>query len=165
MRAHRLVAALAVAFAAVALTSCGTGGGSSSAATGAADDSAGLAFAKCMRAHGLPHFPDPGAPQPSGNVISILGAHLPASTNIRAPAFQAALTLCMKRLNGGHPPPPVSAAQKARALRFARCMRAHSVPDFPDPVFKNGRIGQALGPNDDPNSPALKHAAEVCGQP
>jgi hypothetical protein len=165
MRSSELIAALAAAVTVMTLASCGSGTGSSSAATGASDGSAGLAFAKCMRAHGLPHFPDPGGPRPSGNVISLLGAQLPASTDIRAPAFQAALSVCLKRINGGHPPPPVSAAQKAQAVQFAKCVRAHGVPDFPDPVFNNGRIGQALGPNDDPNSPALRHATLVCGQP
>jgi len=162
---NTLMAALAAGVLAMAVAACGTGSGSSSAATGAADDSAGLVFARCMRAHGLPHFPDPGGPRPSGNVISILGAHLPPSTDVRAPAFRSALSRCLKLITDGHPPPPVSAGQKAQALGFAKCMRDHGVPDFPDPVFKNGRIGQALGPGDDRKSPAVKHATQVCGQP
>jgi hypothetical protein len=42
------------------------------------------------------------------------------------------------------------------SLAFARCMRAHGVPDFPDP---NGQPGQ-LGPGSgiDPNSPQFQSA-------
>jgi hypothetical protein len=159
------MATLAAGGAAVVLAACGSGAGSSSAATGASDDSAGLNFARCMRAHGVPHFPDPGGPRTSDAGISILGAHLPPTTNIKAPAFQAALSLCMKRLDAGHPPRPLSAAQKARALAFARCMRAHGNPGFPDPVFMRGRIGQGIGTGEDPNSPAFAHAQQACGQP
>jgi hypothetical protein len=160
------MATLAASGAAVVLAACGSGAGSSSAATGASDDAAGLSFATCMRAHGVPHFPDPGGPRTSDAGISILGAHLPPTTNVRAPAFRAALSLCMRRLDAVHPPPPLSTAKKAQALRFARCMRSRGVPGFPDPVFRSdGRIGVAPGKGVDPTSPAFEHAQAACGQP
>ena len=162
MRTVRLTATLTAGGVAVVLAACGSGAGSSSAATGS-DDSAGLAFAKCMRAHGFPHFPDPGGPRPSDG-ISILGVRLPRTTNIRAPAFQSGLKLCMNKATGGHPPPAPSAAQKTQALAFAKCMRTHGDPSFPDPVFASGG-GIGIGKGQDPNSPAFKHAQRVCGNP
>ena len=44
----------------------------------------------------------------------------------------------MKQFLAAHPRPPLSAAQKAAALKFAQCMRAHGVPHFPDPRFPAG---------------------------
>jgi hypothetical protein len=164
MRAPRLATTLTAGGVAIALAACGSGG-SSSAATGASDDSAGLAFAKCMRGHGFPHFPDPGGPR-SSDGISILGVHLPPTTNIRAPAFQSGVQLCTSKATGGHPPPPPTAAQKAQALAFAKCMRAHGDPGFPDPVFtSNGGIGIGIGKGQDPSAPAFQHAQRVCGNP
>jgi len=151
--------------AALALAACGGGGGvSASAQTGSGPGAGAVTFAKCMRGHGVPQFPDPGGGPRSGASISILGAQLPPSTNIHAPAFQGALTLCMKRFLAGHPRPPVSAAQKASILKAARCMRTHGVPDFPDPKFPpGGGIGveTPLGVNS--SSPAFQHATRVCG--
>jgi hypothetical protein len=90
-----------------------TGGGASSTASAAADAGAAttsassspgssrspaqfdqnlLSFARCMRANGVPNFPDP---KPGG------GFSFPASP---APAFSAAKAKCQKLLpNGGAP--------------------------------------------------------------
>ena len=72
-RGPRRAAALAVVAAAVVLTACGGSPSSSrgSAPTGSATYRADLAYAQCMRTHGLPGFPDP---HPSGGFsISISG--------------------------------------------------------------------------------------------
>jgi hypothetical protein len=44
-------------------------------------------------------------------------------------------------------------------------MRAHGVPNFPDPVFRNGRLGISPGAGTDPNSPAVLGAGKACGNP
>jgi hypothetical protein len=91
---------------------------------------AALAFARCMRANGVPGFPDPS---PGGGLL------FPAnSVNRSAPAFKAAQAKCRKLLPGGGPPLPgttthPTAQTLAKLLGIARCMRAHGVPDFPDP--------------------------------
>jgi hypothetical protein len=41
-------------------------------------------------------------------------------------------------------------------LAFARCMRAHGVPNFPNPNGQNGQLGPSSGI--DPNSPAFQSA-------
>ena len=163
----KLAPASAAVAATLAIAACGSGGGPiASAQTGSQPGPGTVTFARCMRGHGVPEFPDPGGPAPSGSSISILGAHLPATTDINAPAFRSALNTCMKRLLAAHPRPPMSAAQKAGFLRFSRCMRAHGVPNFPDPRFSaNGSVGLGPGPGTDPNSPAFQHAEQVCGNP
>ena len=152
---------------ALAVAACGGGGGTSaSAQTGSGPGQGTVTFAKCMRGHGVPQFPDPGAPAPAGSSISILGAQLPPTIDIKAPAFRSALNTCMNRFLAAHPRPPVSAARKAGVLKFAECMRAHGVPNFPDPKFPAGG-GIAIGspPSVAANSPAFEHAQQVCGNP
>jgi hypothetical protein len=167
MRSLRLLVAPVVGAAALAISACGSGSGANaSAQTGSGPSPGAVTFAKCMRAHGVPQFPDPGGTPPAGSSISILGTVLPPTINIRAPAFQSALSICMKQFNAGHPRPPVSAAQKAAALKFSQCVRTHGVPGFPDPRFPpGGGIALEIGPGSDPNSPAFQHAQQVCGHP
>jgi hypothetical protein len=72
----------------------------------------------------------------------------------------------MKRFLAGHPRPPVSAAQKAAALKFAHCVRAHGVPNFPDPRFPaGGGIGFATPTGVNLNSPAAQRAQQACQKP
>jgi hypothetical protein len=165
----------------VARLSSGTSSaGTSNAATGpgsGSPEAAALAFAGCMRANGVPHFPDPRA---GGGFLFRTGA----GVNPSSPAFKAAQAKCKKFLppGPGSGPPP-SAKTLAHYLTLARCMRQHGVPEFPDPrttapsdplaamggrggvisdiegvifVFP-GRIGQ--------QSPAFTRAAAACAFP
>jgi hypothetical protein len=112
-----------------------------------------IAFAKCMRGHGVPSFPDSGASLQSlpgsGQSVSINGV------SVSSPAFQSAMSTCQHYIST-----PATAAQDAKfrqeTLKVARCMRAHGVPDFPD-------SGTWTGPNPNPESPAFKAAAKDCG--
>ncbi len=158
---------LAILGAALPLAACG-GSSSSQSATNAAStkSSKALAFAQCMRSHGVSNFPDP-----SGGRLNLQIQRTPNSTavngvEVNTPAFQSAMNACKADLpNGGNPSPP-SASQRAAALRFAQCMRSHGLPDFPDPqVFSNGVRIQGGGPDGaklDPNSPAFKGAQQAC---
>ena len=165
MRAH-LTATTGALLACLALAACGSAAGGGTSTTGANDD-AGLAFSKCMRAHGLTNLPDPGGPRTgdAGVQVSILGVVIPSSIDIHAPAFRSALKICMKKATGSSGPPKATAAQRRAALAFSRCMRHHGVPNFPDPVFKNGGIGEAPPPGVSANSPALLRAQKACGSP
>jgi hypothetical protein len=48
---------------------------------------------------------------------------------------------------------------QTQALKFAVCMRKHGLPNFPDPTFSHGNIGQK---GFDPNSPQFQSAQKVC---
>jgi hypothetical protein len=88
-----------------------------------------LAFANCMRANGVPNFPDPS---PGGGALFAI----PAGANPAAPAFRAAPGNCRKLLPSGGGPdsgPPPSDQTLAKLVRIARCMRQHGISDFPDP--------------------------------
>jgi hypothetical protein len=143
--------------------------GSSSSNSGAAKLDQMVAFAKCMRSHGVPNFPDPGSNGNGGMVIQARAGTPQNMTvngvSVNAPAFQSAMQSCRAKLPGGGHPPPLSAARRAAMLKFAQCMRAHGLTNFPDPTFSsNGprlRIGPAAGL--DPSSPAFQHAQAACG--
>lgn len=135
-------------FASAALLIAGCGGGSAklgvarlssgsskaATATGAtgpsleSPEAAALAFAGCMRANGVLHFPDPKAG--GGGFLF----HAGAGTDSSSPAFKAAQAKCKKFLppgpGSGSPP---SAKTLAHYLTVAQCMRRQGVPEFPDP--------------------------------
>jgi hypothetical protein len=124
-----------------------------------------LATSQCMRAHGVPNFPDP-TKGPGGEGLSINAT--PGSSTIAVngitfsgPAFQAAAKTCKFQSSGGRP--PISEGQKLAALHFAQCMRKRGVPDYPDPTFPaSGGITRANQPRE--SGPAVKHAAATCNK-
>jgi len=105
------------------------GSGSPSSETQLQQDA--LAYARCMRADGVPNFPDPEA---GGGFLFHAGAGIDPSS----PAFRAAQAKCKKLLPNGGPPGPgstthPSAQALAQMVNVAQCMRLHGVSDFPDP--------------------------------
>ena len=86
-----VVAAVAVLTAGCGVVHVHVGSSGGSASTGPATYRAELAYAQCMRAHGLPGFPDPN---PSGGP----GIHVHMSANGPAPRANAA---CQHLLSGG----------------------------------------------------------------
>jgi len=143
----------------------------------AAAASGPLAFAKCMRANGVPTFPDP---IPGGGFE--LGAG--SATNPASPAFRAAQAKCQRfmQVPGGSGESSFSAQDEAHALAqlrsVAQCMRGHGISDFPDPRATrppNLNPGEFSVITDyegvfllfpatiDMQSPAWEHAAAACG--
>jgi hypothetical protein len=167
MRFGAVATALGALGVGLVIAACGGHSGPiASAQTGSQPGPGAVTFAKCMRGHGVSQFPDPGAPPAAGSSVSILGSQLPPTINIKAPAFQSALDTCMKQFDAAHPRPPVSEAQKAAALAWARCIRAHGVPNFPDPKFPGNRgIALPTPAGANPDAPAFRHARQACGNP
>ena len=116
-------------------TACGGGSSPASAGGGPTHVQAALAYARCMRAHGVPDFPDPDS-----NGQFNVDRHSVSSQET------AANQVCHHLLNTGD---QANAARQqqglGQALKYARCMRAHGVPNFPDPQTTNGGIGQSSG--------------------
>lgn len=160
--------------AAAGLGACGSSGRTAKTSGSA------LAFAKCMRAHGVPNFPDPGGASGGGTGVKIQsqgpGPGAPLSNQtvtvngvpVSGPALQAAMRACQGKLPGGGPSPQKIAQIRAQALAQARCMRAHGVPDFPDPTFRRGPGGRlgiafALGVSQaEADSPTFQAAQRIC---
>lgn len=63
----------------------------------AADNAKGLRFSQCMRAHGVPSFPDPSTGPEGAGVINLAHEHIDPSS----PRFQAAQRACERLLPGG----------------------------------------------------------------
>jgi hypothetical protein len=107
-----------------------------------------------MRSHGITKFPDPDS---KGN----LGISGDIGINPNSPQFKAADRACKPLLPA--PNPAEAARQRPALLRYARCMRAHGVSDFPDPQPGGGIQASARPGSDlDPNSPLYKAADRAC---
>jgi hypothetical protein len=122
-------------------------------------------MARCLRAHGVPNFPDPS---PGGGLV------IPNAINTNAPAFRDAQGTCNKLLPagpaaGGRP----SESDRLAMVAIARCLRAHGVPSFPDPATTPPRPGHGnvIGRGGmwlsipDPQAPAFQRAAAACHVP
>jgi len=130
-------------------------GSSSSSSSGSPAEQA-LAFARCMRSHGVTQFPDPNSSgnfPPSAKEISLNNPH----------QFQEARTACSHLLpNGGNGPTPAQWQQiLGTMLDFAHCMQHHGAPDWPDPSYdSHGR--PVFNINIDPNSPQFAREIRAC---
>jgi hypothetical protein len=122
---NKLRPLVAVMLAAAACAGCG-----SNATTGGSSGSARLTvraklvkLAQCLRTHGVSDFPDPNAKNDFDYGISV-------SQEVWTRAVDACKDL--------EPPGEFSSkrtpAQQSAGLKFAACIRANGVKDFPDPV-------------------------------
>jgi hypothetical protein len=128
---------LAVVFIAVSLCAAACGGGSSAdppASQGGSNGPAekAVAYADCMRAHGVTNYPEPG---------STAGAGL----NPASPTFQSARAKCSKLSPFGTVKTHATEQQIRQALETTKCMRDHGVPDFPDPIVTSTPPGFGSG--------------------
>ncbi|MGZ4232222.1 MAG: hypothetical protein ACXVVQ_12455 [Solirubrobacteraceae bacterium] len=115
-------------------------------------------FAQCIRSHGVPNFPDPSSPRAFKDSVS--------SSTARSPAFRSASTACRHLLPGNGQPtqsPAPSHAQISAGLAFARCLRSHGFPSFPDPT-STGQLTHEMLANAgiDVHQPAAQQAADAC---
>lgn len=152
---------------AACVLAAGCGGSSSNRKpTSSSVAAQGLAFSECVRTHGVPSFPDPGAPV-STSESSIGGIAIPASIDTQSPVFQTAFSSCRPLLSdifSRQGKPGISATQKASMIAHAECLRTHGVPAYRDPTFPpGGGIETFDGPGVDPQSPAYQQAEADCG--
>jgi hypothetical protein len=131
-------------------------GPTSGASPGASGHGSPLAYSRCMRAHGITKFPDPDS---HGN----LGINAGPGTGIdpNSPQYKAADQACKHLMPA--PNPSQAAQDRPALLRYARCMRAHGVTDFPDPNPGGGiQASPTPGSDLDPNNPIYKAANNAC---
>jgi hypothetical protein len=119
-----------------------------------------VAYAACVRAHGVPNFPEPQiSTSPSGGSVK---QAVPASIGGN-PKFKSAQQACRKLLPGGGPghQAALTPAQQEQYLKAAACIRSHGVPNFPDPTFSGGGV-HIEHQNLNESSPAFKAAVHAC---
>ena len=180
-----MLAALVVLLLAIAAVASGCGSASSDDGVAALDDTAtttdsdssesasadeedpdevALAWAECMREHGV-DVPDPEIDE-NGRVRVMIQSRR-AAEGVRDDAFAEARDECGTPF-GDEGPPQLSEEERQEMqetmLEFASCMREHGV-DMPDPDFSGGgaRMQFRAGAGGvDPESPTFQKAQEAC---
>jgi hypothetical protein len=138
-----------------------------SASGGGDAQDAMLAFAQCMRDHGV-DMPDPQV-NSDGRAVFTAGQAVGGGGEMDQTKMDDAQKACQQYLDKvkSEMPPPDPAEleeRKQQMLDFAQCMREHGI-DMPDPQFSTdgGGLQVALGgPGMDPSSPAWKEANDTC---
>jgi hypothetical protein len=130
--------------------------GGSAALTPQQETSIDIAYAACLNKRGIQV-----RAMSTGGLVWVTRPGLPGPHSPQdAPAERDCKSLLPK---GGLPSRP-TAAQNARAiaqlLRYAECIRAHGVPNFPDPTSQGIRISASSGLN--LNSPQFLAAEKSC---
>ncbi len=138
---------------------------------------ANVAWAACIRSHGISNFPDPTF----GDGGAQVNLSTPAGM-LTSPAFFSAQTACAKLGlygAGEAAQEPPTAAQLAQAVAISKCMRGHGVPSWPDPsthipinvnaeglgvtgAVPNSSLVYLVPKSIDFQSPAVKRAAMTC---
>jgi hypothetical protein len=151
---HLLTGAIA-ATAVLALGACGSSD-SPGSGTGDSDDpqTAMLAFAQCMREHGV-DMPDPEVDAKGRVRMRIGDRDTPRAT------MEAAQEACRDKMpeRGGGNAGDDEQAQEY-GLKLAECMREHGIEKFPDPSGNGIRITPDMGI--DPDDPAFQQAQADC---
>lgn len=122
----------------------------------------GVAYAACMRSHGVPDFPD--AKHGGFNVSTS-----PRSTVANGVALketQSQITTANQTCNHYLGTPanagPASPQRQQAALAFAQCMRSHGFPHFPDPQVTANSFRIRVPPGINANSPPFQAALQTC---
>lgn len=153
-----MVIRLVSAAAAFSLLAAGCGGGGPARTTGAPHGGL-VAYARCMRSHGVPGFPDPDS---TGGIPK---QQVVAARQSDPSRFDSAGTACGPLLpNGGLGPssPALTPTDERDYLEAAACMRTHGYPSFPDPTFRNGQAHVEVPSDVNQDAPRFKHAVAFC---
>jgi hypothetical protein len=159
-RTVRALALLGVTGLALAASACGgSSGATPRGSTSASSSRDPVAWSACMRSHGVPNFPDPGS---TGQIRLDPRKLAESGIDVDSPRFKRAARACLRlqpkgaRATARQP----TAAQQQAMLRFARCMRSHGVPNFPDPQPGGALdLAQKVAA---PNSPQFKATEHAC---
>ena len=138
-------------------TSATTGAEAAPGGSSATDYADAVAYAKCMRAHGVGNFPDPTSN--GGFIIKGSGSANPS----HSPAYSSANKACQHLLpNDGQPTKAQQQQVEATALKYSQCMRAHGVLNFPDPNPNDPGINLGGNESIDGNTPQFQAAMKTC---
>ena len=146
-----------LAVAALLTAACGASAGpAGSPGAGQELPTQAVAFAHCMRSHGVPNFPDPELDS-SGDLVK--KPLLESTFNGPRSARTACAHLMPKEALGLAP--AQHEQHQRQQLAFTACVRRHGFPNFPDGW--SGNVGQLISAGLDPSSPQLNAALTKCG--
>ncbi len=157
---------LAAAVLAVLAAGCGaasSGIASVAASTTSTTGSQGgaVAFARCMRSHGAPNWPDPT----SGGVFDKSKLRQLGINPTRVRAIEDGPCNHLLPAHGETQPetPQQQATRQADALSFARCVRNRGVTRFPDPTPQGQlTVEMVEAQGIDVHSPAVLRVVQAC---
>jgi hypothetical protein len=131
--------------------------GTSAATAGSSGYQKAVAYANCMRQHGVPNFPDPL----SNGSFTLTPAVTGGTNGQFSSQYQAALSAC----ESIEPSGTLSAQQQQHALdqllKVSACMRSHGYQNFPDPTDSTQGITLHIV-GFDRNSPQFQNAFRTC---
>jgi hypothetical protein len=147
--ARTAAAVLATAVLALLAAACGSSGSSTGShgapnAGGSTTSASLVRYSACMRSHGVPNYPDPDSsgqlPKPDAHHLGVSSSQLQATQQ----ACQHLLPSNGRAINAGSITQCMMADDCPQSLvqhllneerSFARCMRSHGVPNWPDPTI------------------------------
>jgi hypothetical protein len=175
-------AAAVIAMAGLALLAAACSGSRSSTdsvdsakAGGSTTSASAVTYSACMRSHRVPNYPDPDSsgqlPKPDAHHLGVSSSQLQAAQQ----ACQHLLPNTGEAINAGSVqqcmladdcPQPLVQQVLNEERRFARCMRSHGVPNWPDPITDSqGRPVFAISISKDgfnPYSPPIWGKGNEC---
>jgi hypothetical protein len=149
-----------------------TGSGGSPNAGGSASSPSAVSYSHCMRSHGVPKYPDPDSsgtlPKTSAQLLGVSSSQLQvaqrACQHLLPNPAGSLVTRFQQCVATGDCPQTLVRQIMTEMLKFARCMRSHGVPNWPDPTTGRGGApffnGSAHGIND--HAPQIRTKIGEC---
>jgi hypothetical protein len=121
-----------------------------------------VAYASCMRSHGVGNFPDPTA---EGGIPK--NAVIQAFRAVSSGQAQTASNECARLLPAGgslsgQATRAVPTQDQQDYLKAAACMRSHGITNFPDPVFSGGNVDFPIPSSINSGSTRFNQARQSC---
>jgi hypothetical protein len=136
------------------------GGGAAATATTGRQDVVAVVheLVRCARANGMPDLPDP-------QIDSNGQPHFPENTPEPPQSVLRACQSILDRLPGDGRGGEANPAAVPALVRFAKCIREHGFPRFPDPQadgsFRVSELPQGVKPGNPPFDAALRACRQV----
>jgi hypothetical protein len=153
-------AVVAVLLLLAGLAGCGApGGGAAATATTGQQDLVAVVheLVRCARANGMPNLPDP-------QIDSNGEPHFPEGTPEPPQSVLRACQSIVDRLPGAALGGEANPAAVPALLRFAKCIREHGFPRFPDPQADGSFLASELPQGVKPGNPPFDAALRACRQ-
>jgi hypothetical protein len=164
--AAAIIAAAALALPAACSSSPPPAGSGSSPKTAASATQSAVRYSACMRSHGVPDYPDPGSnatlPKTSAQLLGVSSSQFSAAQGACQHLLPTGGSLQQQEhqcMQSSDCPPTLVQQMMTGDMKLARCMRAHGVPNFPDPTN-----GGSSGPIFNITSAGISDAASHTSQ-